>query len=148
MSDEITIKKSPKLRAVEDGRYLNSFLWELGFEFLKRWEKDATSTNYWKMGSATTRIRPHNTLVAWRLNDKITARTHKLIKSLVTGGAYNKNTVAVEPNKVVITMHSTLPYANIQNARFGFADRALLKMKSQIQQIKKRAITLTNGAFK
>ena len=146
MSETIEIKKSPKLRAVENGLWLNTFLKNFGFEFSKQWEKDSMSSQYWRIGKHASKVKPKP------LPNRLTERSGMLRDSLKKGATDNISDIRVSANELVVTRGSKVDWANRQERQLGnkrtFLQRSLDRMGEKINLIKRRATILTNGAFK
>lgn len=146
MSEILTVKKSRKLQAVENGLWLNTYLKNFGYEFSKEWEKTSRSSQYWKIGRRASKIKPKP------VPNRLTERSGLLRESLKTGDSYNISKVRVSANELVVTRGSRVKYANRQERQFGnqrtFLQRSLDRLGEKLNLIKKRATILTNGAFK
>jgi hypothetical protein len=146
MSEMLTVKKSPKLKAVENGLWLNTYLKNFGYEFSKQWEKDSRSSTYWRIGRHASKVKPKP------LPNKLTERSGNLRDSLKMGATDNISKVRVSANELVVTRGSRVKWANRQERQLGnkrtFLQRSLDRMGEKLNLIKKRATILTNGAFK
>lgn len=163
---EVIVKKSKRFKELTDEQFVNRFLLSLGKEFLKEWDKESQSKDYWrKSGLADTgrirAIKNEGSIVGYKaimksvrnseippLPDKLTVRTGNLIDQLVEGAAGAIRNVMLRSNGVVSVFKgvraSVAPYANRQERQKSgarsYIGRALTKLFGNMDVIKKRAL--------
>lgn len=144
---EIVIKKSKKFQMMEDGLFVDRFLLSFGKEFLKEWDKESQSKDFWRKGAYTNTRNFGRVAISKPLPDKLTVRTGNLIDQLEEGapGAIRNITLSNGILKIFKGVRaSAAAYANRQEKQKAgarsYVGRALTKITNNIELIKKRAL--------
>lgn len=148
---EIKVTKSKRFKMMEDGQFVNQFLLSLGREFQIEWDKESQSTDFWRKGAYTVTKNFGRVIIAKPLRDRLTVCSGVLIGALKADSPHAIRNVTLKSDGVVSVfkgVKASVPYANRQERQLGgqrsYVGRAMLKLLSKIETIKKRALRKMN----